>query len=172
MSCAAEPTRSSSWRATLPGPSACLWPTWWRASWRTCTRCTRCPRWSRWGASRARCHFLLRVCFPPWLTPTWLHHLAGHARREGRGLPQRPLRPGQQRPHRRRSHDAEARRGEAVGEERRDPVGRAEGADPVKSVPLKSKAPRCAADSRLINPPPPKRAAGTSWNISKRSFSS
>ena len=45
----AEPTRLSSWRATPPGPSVCLWPTWWKVSPRTCTKCTLCPHWSRWG---------------------------------------------------------------------------------------------------------------------------
>lgn len=51
--CTAGPTRSSSWRATLPGPSACPWPTWWKASQRTYTKCTPCPRWSRWGHEEA-----------------------------------------------------------------------------------------------------------------------
>lgn len=63
-------------------------------------------------------------------------HLSGLAWREGWGLPEHPLRPGQQRPDRRDPHDAEARRGEAAGEERRDPVGRPEGAHHVKSTPL------------------------------------
>lgn len=47
--CAAGPMRLSSWRATLLGPLVCLWLTWWKASWRTCTKCTQCPHWSRYG---------------------------------------------------------------------------------------------------------------------------
>lgn len=45
---------------------------------------------------------------------------------------------GQQRPDGCHSHDAETRGGEAAGEERRDPLGRAEGAHTVKGSPLKS----------------------------------
>jgi len=62
----------------------------------------------------------------------------GHAWSEGWGLPERPFRPGQQRLDRCHSHDTEAWRGEAAGEECWDPVGRTEGAHPVKSSPLSS----------------------------------
>lgn len=56
--CTAGPMRSSSWRATLPGPSVCLWPTWWKASQRTYTKCTPCPHWSRWGSEEEPSHSL------------------------------------------------------------------------------------------------------------------
>lgn len=149
----AGPTRSSSWRATLPGPSACLWPTWWKASQRTYTKCTPCPRWSRWGHEEA----------PPFSTgsrsnatlTTVCSRLSGLARSEGRGLPEHPLRPGQQRPDRRDPHDAEARRGEAAGEERRDPVGRPERAHYVRSTPVTpSSPPRTSQRHHVLALPP------------------
>lgn len=55
--CTTGPMRLSSWRATLPGPLVCLWPTWWKALLRTCTRCTLCPHWSRWGDWKQAIHF-------------------------------------------------------------------------------------------------------------------
>lgn len=63
----AGPTRLSNWRATLPGPLACLWLTWWKASWRTCTKCTLCPHWSRWGDWEQAIHVLAN--------PTWWNSL-------------------------------------------------------------------------------------------------
>ena len=70
------------------------------------------------------------------LPSLWYLHLAGHARSEGRGLPERPLRPGQQRSDGCDPLDPEAWWGEAAGEERWDPVGSPEGAHSVKSPPL------------------------------------
>lgn len=152
--CTAGPMRSSSWRAILPGPLVCLWLTWWKASWKTCTKCTLCPHLSRWGYSEQAIHFslwksvllftshilphLLLLSWNDSLTLIFLCslHLTGNAWSEGWSFPEHPLRPGQQRSDRCDSHDTEVRWGEAAGEECRDPVGSTEGAHPVKSAPL------------------------------------
>lgn len=150
--CTAGPTRSSSWRATLPGPSACLWLTWWKASQRTSTKCTPCPRWSRWGHEEEP-SFSSRYRRSRATLTTACSRFSGLARSEGRGLPEHPRRPGQQRPDRRDPHDAEARRGEAVGEERRDLVGRPERAHYVSSAHAAlSSPPRTSPDHCSLAP--------------------
>ncbi|KAG7265511.1 hypothetical protein CRUP_006655 [Coryphaenoides rupestris] len=62
----------------------------------------------------------------------------------------RARRPGQQRPDGRRPHDPEGRRGEAAGQQRRDPVGGPEGAEAV----MEGCALRPAPPPAPLTPPP------------------